>query len=169
MFTEPKLETRPAQPYVAIPASVTMAQIGIVLPPLLNDLFQWLKVQNIAPAGPPFFRYLVIDMANTLKMEVGIPVVNPSVGAGRVQSGILPAGRYAVVLHTGPYEQLEQATAALLAWAKEHGVAWRTHRVGQDEVWDARIETYLTDDQTESDEQRWQTEIAILTTEPVID
>ena len=38
------------------------------------ELFGWLARHAIAPAGPPFIRYLVIDMAAGLQIEMGVPV-----------------------------------------------------------------------------------------------
>src|ERR1700691_3499353 len=53
MATEPEITELPARPYVAIPASVTMETIGTVVPPLNGEVFGWLAVRGIAPAGPP--------------------------------------------------------------------------------------------------------------------
>jgi hypothetical protein len=35
------------------------------------ELFGWLAEQAVAPAGPPFIRYLVIDMAAEFQIELG--------------------------------------------------------------------------------------------------
>jgi hypothetical protein len=58
----PTIETRTDQPYAAIPVSVTMQELGSVVPPLTARVFDWLAAQGVAPAGPPFWRYVVIDM-----------------------------------------------------------------------------------------------------------
>jgi len=39
-------------------------------------------------------------------------------------AGVLPAGRYAVVIHAGPFGQLVEAVRNLLNWAAERGRAW---------------------------------------------
>jgi effector-binding domain-containing protein len=110
MITEPKLEQRAEQPYAAIPIRVTMSQIGSVCPPLVGEVFGWLGKHGVAPKGAPFFRYLVIDMAGELEMEVGVPVATAVAGDDRVKGGVFPAGRYATLVHTGPYPALEGAT-----------------------------------------------------------
>ena len=56
------------------------------------ELFGWLASNGIAPSGPPFIRYLVIDMAGELQIELGVPVGAPVTGSGRIQPGVLPAG-----------------------------------------------------------------------------
>lgn len=52
---EPHIIERPAQPYVAIKAQVTMQTIGTVLPGVHPRLFAWLGERDIPPAGwsPP--------------------------------------------------------------------------------------------------------------------
>src|SRR5262249_23559855 len=71
---------------------------------------------------PPIIRYFVIDMAADLQIELGVPVAAPVAASGRIRPGVLPAGRYAVVRHVGPYDELAASNAALLAWAGAHGV-----------------------------------------------
>src|SRR5215472_16933119 len=43
-----------------------------------------------AQLGPPLIRYLVIDMAGELQIELGVPVAAPVTASGRVQPGVLP-------------------------------------------------------------------------------
>ena len=62
MGESPTIETRKDRPYAAIPVSVRMEELGSVVPPLTGQVFDWLGAQGVAPAGPPFWRYLVVDM-----------------------------------------------------------------------------------------------------------
>lgn len=159
--TEPKLEYRDEQPYVAIRREVTMQEIGPTLPPLIGELFGWLESKGIEPAGPVFWRYLVIDMEARLEIDVAIPVATTVIGEGDVISDVLPAGRYAVLLHTGPYDELMAVTAGLLAWAEKKGLVWDKWPAGsKGEAWRARIETYFTDPAEEPDPAKWETELA---------
>ena len=64
MTTEPTLEYRDEQPYVAIRTQVTMQELGMLLPPLHGDVFGFLARKGIAPAGAPFWRYRVVDVSN---------------------------------------------------------------------------------------------------------
>lgn len=161
MLSEPKLEQRAAQPYVAIRRQVTMQELGTVLPPLHDDVIRWLKSKGEATAGAPFFRYGLMDMdENRFDVEVGWPVAAPLASDGDIVAGVLPAGRYGVVLNTGPYNDLVGAHYALLEWGKKHNVVWQTSDNGQ--VWGARIEFYITDPAEEPDPQKWETEVAFL-------
>jgi hypothetical protein len=92
MFT-PAVAERPAQPYVAIRAQVTMATMDAILLPLQPQVFAWLREREIPAAGPPFWKYNVIDMDRLLEVEVGVPVTASVDGGDRVLAGVLPAGR----------------------------------------------------------------------------
>lgn len=78
--TEPKLEHRDEQHYVAIRSQVTMPELGTVLPPLIGEVFGWLGSKGLEPAGAPFWRYLVIDMEAKLEIDVAVPVATAVTG-----------------------------------------------------------------------------------------
>lgn len=161
MLSEPKLEQRAAQPYVAIRRQVTMQELGTVLPPLHDDVMRWLQSKDIASTDAPFFRYLVMDMdKNQFDVEVGWPIATPVTGEGDIIGGALPAGRYGVILNTGPFSDLVGAHYALLEWGKKHNISWQTS--DQDRAWGARLEFYITDPAEEPDPQKWKTEVAFL-------
>jgi hypothetical protein len=89
----PTIETRKDQPYAAIPVSVRMEELGSVVPPLTGQVFDWLAAQGVAPAGPPFWRYLVVDMEDKLELETGVPVASLVEGMGKFALAYcLPAG-----------------------------------------------------------------------------
>lgn len=161
MITEPSIENRTEQPYVGIRARVAIPDIGTVLPPLHREVADWLENQGVAPAGAPFFRYLVINMESESEIEVGIPVASALSGNGRIQAGLLPAGHYATLTHTGEYPGLYDATRELLAWADKHGIQWQKSPSEHGEVWRARVEFYLNHD-TEPDPTKRQAQLAFL-------
>src|ERR1700761_953722 len=120
----PEVVERPAQPYVAIRARVTMQNLGAILPPLMPQVFAWLSQRGIAPAGAPVWKYDVIDMDRFLEVEVGVPVAETAVGDDRVLAGLLPAGRYATLRYTGHPAALVDAVAYLRKWAADEGLTW---------------------------------------------
>jgi effector-binding domain-containing protein len=161
MSIEPVITQRPAQPYVAIPASVTMQTLGTVVPPLNGEVFGWLAANRIAPAGPPFWRYTLIDMPGRLEVEAGCPVAEAiDSGDGRVVAGMLPAGRYVTLLHVGHPQTLEGATGALLEWAAANNLTWDMSASSDGERWGCRLENYLTDPASQPDMSKWETELA---------
>jgi len=162
MVNEPRLEYRAEQHYAAIRAQVPLP-FGDVLPGLWGEVSAFLAGKGIAPSGAPFIRYLTTDMSKKLDIEVGFPVAGSVPGNERVLAGLLPAGRYAVLLYTGPYDALVEVTAGLLEWAKKNSIVWRTYLFDNVEWWAGRVEWYPTDPAAEPDPRKWQTELAFLT------
>jgi effector-binding domain-containing protein len=159
MDVTPEITQRAEQPYAGISTWVTMAALGSVADHI-PEIFGWLGARGIAPAGPPFFRYLVIDMERQLLVEVGVPVASAVEDDGEIRGGTLPAGRFAVMTHTGAPDTLMAPTAALLDWAEARGLAWDMSRTDAGEKWGCRLENYLTDPAEQPDLSKWQTELA---------
>ena len=161
MIIEPKIEHRNGRPYVGIRAQVKMQELGRTLPPIWGEVYGWLASKGLKPAGAPLWRYRVIDMAVKLEIDVAVPVAAAVIGDNRIIADILPAGRYATLIYTGPYEGLRQATADLLAWAGKKDIVWDKQPAGpKSEAWRARVENYLTDPTKEPDPAKWETELA---------
>jgi effector-binding domain-containing protein len=160
MITAPTLEDRPGRPYAAIRTQATMQELPAVIPQQLGEVSAWLGRQGVAPAGAPFIRYLVIDMAAKLDVELGVPVATAVSGDGRVSAGVLPAGRYATLVYTGLQDGIA-ANAALLDWGAEQGLVWDKWVAENGDGFGARLESYLTDPDDEPDPKKWKTEVAI--------
>ena len=159
MLSDPQIETRSAQPYVGIGASVTMQNFASAIDGTLAELRAWLIERELAASlGPPVFRYVRFASGDRMDVEFCMPLAAPTAGDSRVTAGELPAGRYVTVLHTGPYDGLRDATAHLLDYAKQQGLRWDVDATGE---WRARLETYLTDPSQEPDPSKWQTQLAI--------
>jgi effector-binding domain-containing protein len=156
MEERPTVETRTDQPYVAIPVRVRMQDLGAVVPPLTGQVFEWLSERRVSPAGPPFWRYIVIDMDAELELETGVAVSNLVEGDGQIQAGVLPGGRYATALHTGHPDTLLTATRDLLDWAEQRGLQWDA----DGGTWGCRLEEYLSDPAEVPDMQQWETRLA---------
>jgi effector-binding domain-containing protein len=157
---EPHITTRQEQPYVAIRVQVPMDKLGEVVPPLTAEVFEWLGQRGIAPGAPPFWKYNVIDMERGLEIETGVTVPEPVDGDGRVVAGVLPAGRYATLHHTGAPDTLMAATGDLLNWAGQAGLTFDTAPDPAGERWGCRLEIYLTDPREEPDLSKWETLLA---------
>jgi len=67
-----------------------MGDISAAVDQAFPELFGWLASTGTAPAGPPFIRFLVIDMEALLQLDLGVPVAGPVTGAGRIRPGVLP-------------------------------------------------------------------------------
>jgi effector-binding domain-containing protein len=162
---EPRLEHRDKQHYVAIQTTAAIKELPTVIPKLHHEVYSWLAKQGVKPSGPPFIKYLIIDMERQLTIELGVPVAKPLHGNGRVRPGVFPAGRYANLTYMGPYDGLVRATADILAWAERKKITWQTRQTRDGELWVSRSEFYITDPKNEPDPKRWKTEIVFLTAE----
>ena len=158
MTDEPTIMERSATPYVAITAKVTMADIGDVVPPLTQEVLGWLGAREIAPVGAPFWKYNIVDMVRGMEIEAGIATAEPLDDDGRIHAGVLPAGRYATLVHVGHPKTLMDATARLLEWADEQGLNWDASPSPEGERWGCRLEIYH--DEPGQDMNAWETELA---------
>jgi effector-binding domain-containing protein len=152
----PVIAERPAQPYVAIRAQVTMQTMDDILLPLQPQVLAWLRERGIPAAGPLFWKYNVIDMDRALEVEVGVPVN----GDARVLAGVLPAGRYATVGYTGHSDGVIDAVASLREWARQEDLTWDMTKTPDGERWAARLEIYETGPADEPDMTKWVTQLA---------
>jgi effector-binding domain-containing protein len=117
-----------------------------VLPPLIPELFDWLDLKKMKPAGAPFFRYLNMEGV-TMHVEVGIPVPSHITGDNRVRPGSFPEGEYVKVIYTGPYSNLPQVHSELEKWKDKNNIR----------VKGGGAEFYPTDPASEPNPEKWQT------------
>ena len=162
----PQLEQRPAQPYLAIARRVTDG-VPAAVDTAFPELFGWLREHGVEPAGPPFIRYREIDAGGEpLELEAGVPVAAGATGAGQVRADVLPEGRYATLLHVGPYRSttapdLADARAALVSWAAEHGIVY-SRETERGAALPCCVEHLLIGPVDEPDHSKWETEFAYL-------
>lgn len=155
----PEIETRTEQPYAAVRTHVTMSAIG-ELGARFGEVYAWLGARGVAPVGAPFFRYLVIDMMREIEVEAGVPVVSPVAGDEQIVAGVLPAGRYATLMHVGPPDELIGANKELQDWSAGQGLVFDMSPGEDGEHWGCRLESYLTDPGQEPDLSKWVTGLA---------
>jgi effector-binding domain-containing protein len=161
MSDQPRIVARAAQPYVAVTERVTLDQFPGAIDRGFAEVFGWLAAHDgVSPAAAPLIRYVEVDMAASLLVELAVPVEGaPPPPDERAHAGLLPAGDYATLLFRGHYDGLVAANAAVQQWGEQHGVRWA---MDGPIAWRARIEQYLTDPRAEPDPARWETEIAYL-------
>jgi effector-binding domain-containing protein len=153
---QPTIVQRAEQPYVGRRETVTMTEFARVADHL-PGMFGWLGQRGAPIAGPPFFRYRVIDMADVLVVEAGIPVGGPVDVEAPVFTDVLPAGRYATVTHIGHPDELMAVTGRLLGWAQDQGLVWDMTLTPTGEQWAARLEVLMTNPAEEPDLHKWET------------
>jgi effector-binding domain-containing protein len=147
---------REAQPFVGITRTVTMTTINEIADKI-PGLVGWVIERGQAPAGAPFLRYVVIDMERELVVQAGVPVAYPVEGDGTVESGELPAGRYASTRHVGHPVELEGVTARLLEWADREGLRFDVTPSRRGDRWASRIDWFETNPMEQPDMNQWVT------------
>ena len=159
MITKPEIETRKEQHTLGIRKPVPMSELKNVIPAYSHEVFQFLKACNIAPAGPSFLRFHVIDMAGNMDVEIGVIVPKGTPGEGKIVPGTIPAGRYATLIYTGLDGY--QASRTLMEWAQKKGVTWDRWDDPHGDAFRSRIELSLNDPAAEPDVKKWETLVAI--------
>jgi effector-binding domain-containing protein len=159
-WSAPQVTYRQEQPYAGIRTLVTMREMGNAIPQLLQEVYAWLGKHGIAPAGAPFTRFHVIDMAGKMDIEMGVPLPGPIQEDDRVKAGMLPAGNYATLVYTGVRNGIK-SNAALLDWIAKQGLVMDRWDEPTGDAFCARYESYLTDPQNEPKMAKWETEVAI--------
>jgi hypothetical protein len=162
MTREPQIQLRTAQPYAGIGMHVTMDSLSAAVDEAFPELFGWLADHAIDVTGAPFIRYLLIDMQAGLEIELGVPADVTAGESGRIRPGILPAGRYVVLRHAGPYDGLVASNAALMEWARDHAIPLDCRDADRGTAWHSRVEHYLTNPVAEPDPAKWEVDIAYL-------
>ncbi|MGI8666994.1 MAG: GyrI-like domain-containing protein [Jatrophihabitans sp.] len=157
---QPQIVERAEQPYVAIRGRVTMTTIPAIAD-RFPELMSWLADRDIPVTAAPFLKYNVFDASGVLEIEAAAPVASLPVTAtsDAVVSGTVPAGRYASLIHLGPFEGLQPATERLLTWASDQELAWDASDGPVGERWGGRLEIYHTDPR-QAPQQDWKTELA---------
>ena len=154
----PTVIERAAQPYVGVRALITMTTFNLVADQL-PGLFGWLGEQGETPSGPPFFRYLTIDMERFLDVEAGVPVAEQVPVEGAYFARTLPAGRFVTTSYVGHPDGLIDETERLLRWAEQEGLTWDAHETPAGDAWGCRLEELLTNPEEEPDMNKWRTNL----------
>jgi len=126
-----EMEQLEPQPVLSIRATVQIVDLAQAQDDCLLALSSYLQQSGAQLAGPPFVRYHTFTQTET-DLELGIPVVAPIAGEGRIAGGELGGGLAITTWHIGPHDTLADAYARMQAWLKEHGrkpdgAAWEVY------------------------------------------
>ncbi|HEY4200535.1 MAG TPA: GyrI-like domain-containing protein [Devosiaceae bacterium] len=161
MLTLPKVAERPAQPYVAIQVRTTISGMKAVIDETFPKLFAWLGSHDVKPAGAPFIKYNLINMAGIMELEFGVPTEALVAAADDVVAAELPAGRYAQLTYWGSYDNLYDVNALMIGWAKQKGISFDVEERPEGDWFASRLEIYVTDPGIERDTGKWETQLLI--------
>jgi AraC family transcriptional regulator len=139
------------QPVLVMTRRVKPSEIATTLAELLGGVFRHAQQNGIALAGQPFTRYLEWGpglLTIQAGMPISAPVSKPS-GGDDVLADTLPGGPAAATTHTGPYDKLSEAHAAVQQWIEAQGLT----------AAGAPWEIYVTDPADYPDPKDWKTDV----------
>lgn len=169
MFTQPMIETRPAQPYVALHHKTDIGSLITLIPHDVDTLTEWLGSRGVVPAGPPLVRYHMCPTDPTpdapLEISIGFPTAELMLSEEPFVVGTLPEGNYATLVFTG-VENGIAGNAALIEWAQQHGHRWDSQPVEGGEQFSGRYESMIDGPEDNPDTAEWRTEVAIRIAQP---
>lgn len=138
----------PASTFLYKSARCSHADIAKTLGGLLGPVFQYAMTNGIELRSPPTTLYVEWG-PGMVTMEAGMMIGTAVTPPEGIQIAILPAGEAAVAIHTGPYDGLPDAHAAIEQFVAEHAL----EKAG------APREIYLTDPGEVPDPKDWKTQI----------
>lgn len=137
-----------AQPVLVVERRVKRSEIAATLADALGHVFQHGQRSGAAFAGQPFTRYLDCG-PGMITMQAGMPIAAPGTTDGDVRAEMLPGGTVATTIHSGAYDKLTEAHAAVQVWIEEQGFK------SAGDPW----EVYVTDPADYPNPADWKTEI----------
>jgi AraC family transcriptional regulator len=138
------------QPVLLVRRRVKPSEVATTLAEVLGHVFQHAQRNGMALAGQPLMRYLEWG-PGLWTIEAGMPVTvhTSAASEGDVRADTLPGGLVATTTHTGSYDKLTEAHAAVQQWIEAQGVS----------AAGAPWECYVTDPADYPDPKDWKTEI----------
>ncbi len=149
------------QPVLIVRRRVKRSEIATAIGQMLPHVFQYAQQNGIALSGLPFTRYPEPGLG-LMTIEAGMrvaasgqdanqidPAWTQTSGEGGVVAETLPGGPAAFTTHTGMYDKLVDAYAALQEWIEAQGL------VAAGAPW----ESYVTDPTDYPDPKDWKTEV----------
>lgn len=139
------------QPVLVVRRRIKPSEVATTLGAALGQVFQYAQQNGIALAGQPFTRYIEWG-PGIWTIEAGLPVtaaVAKTSSEGDVRADVLPGGLAATATHTGPYDKLHEAHAAIQQWMEAQGL----QSAG------APWEVYVTDPADYPDPKDWKTDV----------
>ena len=113
------LEQEP-QPTLSIRTNTSIENMPQELGKAYGAIGQYLGQLDEGPAGAPYAAYFDFNM-DDFEVEIGFPVTKPLPERDEIKNTMIPGGKLAQCLYTGPYNKIEPAYNALTEWVKEKG------------------------------------------------
>jgi effector-binding domain-containing protein len=120
MDYEVTVKDLPAQLALTVHKRVTMALIAQAMGEAFGAIMAHVEAGGAQYAGPPFAFYPG-EMAEELDVVICMPVAPGATAGPGVDLEEVPGGAVACTMHTGPYDGIGEAYAALQTWMAANG------------------------------------------------
>lgn len=139
-----QLQRLPSVHLAAIRRVVDPSELSRVVPELCGLAFNAVRAQQLQPG-----RNVALYWNDEIRFEAGVELADPFEEKDGLVRTATPAGLTAFVAHFGPYAQLGEAHAAIVAWCAEHkrrlaGPRWEVYGHWQAD-WNDHPERIRTD------------------------
>ena len=104
---------------LSIRTQSAVQNLGAVIGPTFGKIAGYLSELGISLTGDPFIGHFNTDMEN-LDLEIGILLEEKVPDKGDVKMSEIPAGKYAVTIHRGSYNELKNANMMLNKWIEDN-------------------------------------------------
>lgn len=115
-----EMKDRPAQRTLAIRTHSPVQDLPVVIPQTMQKIGDYLAQTKQSTNDIPFVGYYNMDMQN-LDVEIGFLSSGNASGQGSIQTGTIPAGKAATVMHIGSYATIGNAHEFLHKWMEANG------------------------------------------------
>ena len=116
-----RVVTVPERSIITFGAVAPPTELSRVIPRTMAAVEAHLQRCGASPAGPPFVIYHDGGDSDNFVMEIGYPVAAPLASEGGFTARTLRATPAAFTVHSGPYDLLSHAYAALAGWIAAEG------------------------------------------------
>lgn len=131
-------------PLAVVRRQARTSELSKIVPESCGVVWSWLRSRQLRGG-----RHVAIYWDGTIRLEVGVEMIDAIPDGGDVVRSATPAGRTASVVHLGPYNQLGTAHQAVREWCSTHnlqlaGPNWEIYGHWQD-AWNTDPSRVRTD------------------------
>jgi effector-binding domain-containing protein len=109
------------QPLAVLRVETNAAELMEEIEKAFTTVYAAVQSGKIQQPGQNVIVYRRLE-SGEVEVECGVQVPGPFADLDEVVSRETPAGRAATMTHHGPYDRLGETHAALIAWARSHGL-----------------------------------------------
>jgi DNA gyrase inhibitor GyrI len=167
-----RVQQRPVTHFIGKPITARRSEFD--QPDGVNSMSEgirdWIAENSLTPLSGTMHVYRrtakdtdPIDLTVAVPVELPVNPIKLPVESKGFVLGSLPAGDYLVGCHVGSHDGIPKSHQGILDWAAAHKLQLHLQRDGDSNLWTARADHFLSDQDKEADESTWVTDLLFLT------